>query len=213
MTANDLELSHSIELDITVNNKKTTLLSTIEKILNDKTILLAPLRLNGKLLGFAGSSSVNLIYGGLDNTYLWTEINIRPVKFNNEVYHAVTFEHEPSVINRRGTYRVYSGEDMILTTFTHEGPKSISVLVRDISETGMAFYAQDPIDIGRTVRLNVPLLSSEELHLSAQVLRQKNENSRLGTLYGCKFIEKNPGLPRYLMRLQQNQQKRKSGLR
>ena len=118
MTANDLELSHSIELDITINNKKMTLLSTIEKILNEKNILLAPLRMNGKLLGFSGSASVNLIYGDIDNTYLWADVNIRPVKFDNEVYHAVTFEHEPSVINRRGTYRVYSGEDMLLTTFT-----------------------------------------------------------------------------------------------
>ena len=213
MTAADLEVSHSIELDININNKKATLLSTIEKIPNPTTLLLAPLRMNGKLLGFTGSCNVNLIYGGKDNTYLWSDIEIKPVKFEGEVYHAATLSGEPSIINRRGTFRVYSGEEMLVTTFTGDGPKHLRVLLRDISETGMAFYTQNALDIGRTIRLNLITQNDRELHLSAQIVRQKNDNSRFGTLYGCKFVEKHPLLPSYLMRLQQDRQRKRNGYR
>ena len=211
MTAADLEVSHSIELDITMNDKKATLLSTIEKIANPTTLLLAPLRKNGKLLGFTGDFTVNLIYGGKENTYMWSDIDVKPVKVDGEIYHAATLFGEPSIINRRGTFRVYSGEEMMLTTFTTDGPKHLRVLLRDISETGMAFFSRNALEVGRTIRLNLITQNERELHLSAQIVRQKSESSRFGTLYGCKFIEKHPLLPNYLMRLQQDRQRKRNG--
>lgn len=210
MTAADLELSHSVELDITINGKKMTLLSIIKNTV-EKTILLSPLRYNGKLLGFPAGCKVNLIYPDSVNTYIWHDVSVKAVKHDQEVYHAITLETEPSIINRRGTFRVYSGEEMLLTMFTHEGPKPLRVLVKDISETGMAFFSHDTLDVGRTVRLNLTTHNSRELSLSAQIVRHKNDNSRFGSLYGCKFIDKHPLLPNYLMRLQQDHQKRRMG--
>lgn len=212
MTGADLELNRSVELDITINGKKVTLLSTVEKII-DQTVLLAPLRADGKLLGFPAHCTVNLIYPDFVNTYIWYNVTIRAVKFDQQVYHAVTIEHEASIINRRGTFRVYSGEEMLVTTFTHTGPVPLRVVVRDISETGMSFFTQQKLDVGRTVRLNLITQNDRELHLGAQIVREKNDGSRFGTLYGCKFIEKHPLLPSYLMRLQQDHQKRRMGLK
>jgi len=212
MTGADLELDHSVELDITVNGKKITLLSTVEKVI-DQTVLLAPIRAEGKLLGFPAHCTINLIYPGYVNTYMWNDVTVRAVKHDQKPFHAVTLEKEPSIINRRGTFRVYSGEEMLITTFTHEGPLPLRVIVRDISETGMSFFTKHELDIGRTVRLNLMAQNNREIHLGAQIVRAKSDGSRLGTLYGCKFIEKHPLLPKYLMRLQQEHQKRRMGLK
>ncbi len=212
MTGKDLELNHSVELDITINGKKVTFLSTVEKII-DQTVLLSPIRSDGKLLGFPSTCTVNLIYPDFVNTYIWYNVTVRAVKYDQQVYHAVTLEPEASTINRRGTFRVYSGEEMLVTTFTHNGPVPLHVIVRDISESGMSFFSQQTLDIGRTVRLNLTLQNDREIHLGAQIVREKKDGSRFGTLYGCKFIEKNPLLPRYLMRLQQEHQKRRMGLK
>ena len=212
MTGADLELDRSVELDITINGKKVTFLSTIKDVV-DNTVLLAPIRSEGKLIGFPATCSVNLIYPDYLNTYMWSGISVRAVKYGSDIFHAITLETEPSIINRRSTFRVYSGEEMLITTFTHSGPVPLRVLVRDISETGMSFFSQQKLEIGRTVRLNLVTQNSRELHLGAQIVREKNDGSRFGTLYGCKFVEKHPLLSNYLMKLQQDRQKKRMGLK
>lgn len=212
MTGADLELNRSVELEITINGKKVTLLSKIKMVI-DQTILLAPIRSEGKLVGFPPTCTVNLIYPDTANTYVWYGVDVRVVKYDQKPYHAITIENEASIINRRATFRVYSGEEMLITTFTHEGPQPLRVVVRDISEHGMSFFSQHKLDIGRTVRLNLMIQNDRELHLGAQIVREKNEGSRFGTLYGCKFIEKHPLLSNYLMRLQQDRQKKRMGLK
>ena len=209
MNVTELELSHSVELEVKVDKKKTTLLSTIERIV-DQTLLLAPMRSGGKLLGFPSTCTVDLIYPRQTNTYVWHNVFVRAVKFENVVYHAVTLDTEPSIVNRRGTYRVYSGEEMLITIFTSGGPKPLRVILKDISESGMAFFSKESLDVGRTIRLNLITQNGREIHLGAQIVRIK-EGSRFGSLYGCKFVEKHPLLPNYLMRLQQEHQKKKMG--
>ena len=58
-------------------------------------------------------------------------------------------------MNRRGSYRVYIGEQMTITAFTSQGAKKHSVHLKDISESGMAFLSKEEFDIGRIVRLNL----------------------------------------------------------
>ena len=48
MTAAELELEHSVELEVMMNGKKTTLLSAVEQIVGT-TALLTPIQINGKV--------------------------------------------------------------------------------------------------------------------------------------------------------------------
>ena len=50
MTAAELQLEHSVELEILMNGKKTTLLSGIEQVIGT-TVLLTPIQINGKVRG------------------------------------------------------------------------------------------------------------------------------------------------------------------
>lgn len=211
MNAADLEIAHSLELEIWINNKKTTLLTKVEQVI-DHTVLMTPIRINGHLVGFPPTCTVNLLYPTDEHVFAWVNVQIKAVKFQKEIYHCVTLNADASTINRRGSYRVYIGEEMHVTSFTNEGPKSIRALIKDVSEGGFAFITTEEFDIGRTVRLNLVIKKTQELHLTAQIVRQQPGPRATETLYGCKFRENNPHLPGVLMHLQQERQRKKMGL-
>ena len=63
MTAAEMELEHSIELEITINGKKSTLLTAVEQVIGTN-ILLTPIQINEKVVGFPPDCIVNLLYVG-----------------------------------------------------------------------------------------------------------------------------------------------------
>jgi len=211
MTAADLQLSHQVELEISLNGKKTTLLSSIEKIL-DNTILLTPIQMNGKLVGFPPECQISLLYIEDPHVYCWSGLTVKAVRYENNTYHSAVLVGDAETLNRRGAYRVYIGEDMMVAAATAAGPKLHRVLVKDISETGMAFLSSENFDIGRNVRLQLKLSSGQILQLAYQIIRtQEPSEGRNDILYGCKLIERNKLLTAYLMRVQQDRQRQRMG--
>jgi len=211
MTAAEVQISHSIELEIQIKGNTTTLLTAVEQVIGN-TVLLTPIQLEGKLVGFPPDCSVNLLYVEENRVFCWRGVHIKAVRFEKKVYHSAELVGDAEVLNRRGAFRVFIGENMLLTSFTANGPKNFSVLLKDISETGMAFYSKEEFDVGRTVRLHLVVNKTHELQLSSQIIRTQTFEDRQDTLYGCKFIEKNDRLVNFLMRLQQDRQKQKLGL-
>lgn len=211
MTAEELQPEHGIELEVMMNGKKTTLISSVEKTIGS-TVLLAPIQIGGKVVGFPPTCVVNLLYINDNQVHCWKNIKLKAVRFEKRVYHSAELSGEAEILNRRGAYRVYIGEQMMLTAFSATGPKNYQVHLKDISESGMAYFSKEEFDVGRTVRLHLVLKKGEELQLSAQIIRIQEYENRTDKLYGCKFIEKNSLLVGYLMHLQQERQKQKMGL-
>ena len=213
MTAADMEISHSIELEIILNGNKTTLITCVEHILDD-TVLLTPIHMNGKIVGFPPPISVNLYYVDDGQVFLWSDVTVKAVKYQNKAYHSVTLKESPKVLNRRGAFRVFIGQKMNLLTFSSEGSQLHEVFVRDISETGMSFFSSEEFSKGRTVRLHLRLKNGQELSLSSQIVwkRQGTHRRRNQFLYGCKFLGRNRQLTAYLMTVQQERQKQRMGL-
>ena len=211
MTSGELQISHSVELEISMNGKKTTLLTTVEKIVGP-TILLTAIQLNDKIVGFPPDCTVNFLYVDENHVYCWKHVNVKAIRFEKKIYHSVELFGDAEVLNRRGAFRVFIGETMLLTAFTANGQKNYRVLVKDVSESGMAFYSQEEFDVGRTVRLYLTLNKTNQLQLSCQILRTQSFDDRIDKLYGCKFLEKNERLVKFLMRIQQERQRQKFGL-
>ena len=211
MTAADMQLEHSIELEIFMNGKKSTLLTTVEQVIG-QTVLLTPIQINDKLVGFPPNCTVNLLYVGENQVFCWKNITIKAVRYEKNVYHSTELIGDAEILNRRGAYRVYIGEQMLLTAFSASGPKTYHVNLKDLSETGMAFFSKEEFDVGRTVRLHLSIKKGQELLLSSQIIRIQEFDNRQDKLYGCKFIEKNNRLIGILMHLQQERQRQKHGL-
>jgi hypothetical protein len=212
MTAADLELEHSVELEVMMNGKKTTLISAVEQVVNT-TALLTPIQMNGKVVGFPPNCMVNLLYVGENQVFCWKNVKLKAVRYEKKIYHCAELAGEAEIMNRRGSYRVYIGEQMELTAFSAQGPKNYPIHLKDISESGMAFFSKEEFDVGRTVRLHLTIKKGMTLQLSSQIIRVQEFENRQDRLYGCKFIEKNNRLVGFLMHLQQEKQKEKMGMK
>ncbi len=211
MTAAELQLEHSVELEVLMNGKKTTLLTAVEQIIG-QVVLLTSININGKVVGFPPNCVVNLLYIGENQVFCWKNVKIKAVRYEKKVYHSAELVADAEILNRRGAYRVYIGEQMQLTAFSAQGPKNYPVHLKDLSETGMAFFSKEEFDVGRTVRLHLIIRKGQELQLSAQIIRIQDFENRTDKLYGCKFVERYNHLVSYLMHLQQERQKKKLGL-
>ena len=212
MTAAEMELEHSVELEIIMNGKKTTLISAVEQVIGT-TALFTPIQMNGKVVGFPPDCMVNLLYVGEKQVFCWKNIKLKAVRYEKKVYHSAELVGDAEILNRRGSYRVYVGEQMLLTAFSATGPKTYKVQLKDISETGMAFFSKEEFDVGRTVRLSFSVKKGQELPLSSQIIRIQEFENRQDKLYGCKFVEKNNRLIGILMHLQQERQRERLGNR
>ena len=211
MQLKDLELKHSVELQVIFNGKKVTFLSVLEQRITHAA-LLSPILLDEKVVGFPPGCNISLFYPTQEKVYVWHGVNAKPVRYRGKVYHSVDVIGDASTVNRRGAYRIFIGDQMEITSFTNEGPKPLKVLVKDMSESGFSFFSYEQFEIGRTIRLNLNLGRSG-IKLPAQIVRKQQLENHQDILYGCRFSMFNTLLSSYLMKLQQQQQKQKIGTR
>lgn len=209
MTFEDLQITHPVEIEVSINNKQTTLISTIEHKVK-QSILLSPLKYDNKIIGFPPECSISLYYIEDSKVYRWSHLAIKAVKYENEIYHSVEIPAEAEVLNRRGSFRVYIGERVPLTSFTANGPKKTTVLLKDVSESGLAFLSEEEFTVSKTVRVQLQLSEHHNISLTAQIVRTQELENRSETLYGCKFVEKSPMISKFLMSKQQERQKQKN---
>lgn len=211
MKLTDMEMAHSVELEIMHDGKKTTLLTTVEGII-DNHVLLTPIHIDGKVVGFPIYLTVNLLYPENGKVFCWSNVAIKAVRYQGNIYHCVNLVGNAIVLNRRGAYRVYIGETKFIYHRNHIDTKMYEVFLRDISETGMCYMSKDHFEVGKTVHLQLRFANGHELTLRAKILwKRENPNRSTTFLYGCKFTEKNKFLSSYLMNVQQEHQRKKLG--
>lgn len=202
MTSNELELPHGIALDVVVNGKKTTLSTEIVQRTGD-FLLLTPIYIEGKLLGFSNACNISMLYAEKGKLFCWNNIEIKNVKHEKNIYYAVKLDGDAEVLNRRGSFRVFMGDKTKLTFFSAKGPQKCEVTLKDISESGLAFLSENEFDVGRIVRITMQAGEHTEMPVTAQIVRTQKFENRRDTLYGCKLVEKSPKLTNFLMRIQQ----------
>lgn len=209
MTIQDLEAEHSVTLVVTVGLKSKDLSTTIAEVHSDY-ILLQPLLLEGRTVGFGDNCSIDLLYLQEQAVFAWHSVSLPLVKNKKGTYYKVKLEGEAKPYNRRGSFRVYVGETMAITVFQSSGPQAYNVLVRDISETGFGFVSKEEYDTGRTIRLTIPLTERKTLVLSANIVRREFLEEKRTYSYGCKFVEPNSYISSYLMSKQRERQQGKT---
>ncbi len=211
MTISDFTKGQQVKLDIRANNVKGSFDATVA-LIHKNILLLEPIIVEGKLVGFPQEYSAELTVIVKDICYVWSNIQIQAVSFKGRHFHAIELFGDAEVRNRRNNFRVPIGEIMNVVYFTESGPKPHHAMIKDISETGFAFISKEEFDTGRMVRLNVLLPDKTPLALSAKIVRSQPMQRDKDTLYGCRFSDKNPKLAGFLMQLQRDKQKKKIGL-
>ncbi len=209
MTIQDLEEERSVTLVVTVGLKSKDLATTIAEV-HSGYILLHPITLEGRTVGFGDSCVIDFLYLQEQAVFAWHSVALPLVKTKKGTFYKVELEGEAKPYNRRGSFRVYVGETMAITVFQSSGPQAYNVLVRDISETGFGFVSKEEYDVGRTIRLAIPLTERKTLVLSANIVRREFSEDKGTYNYGCKFVEPNAYLSSYLMAKQRERQQGKT---
>jgi len=198
----------AMELEVRCSGKTMTFLNNIV-LITKSSILITAITVNDQTVGFTTNCQLNFLYKFESKLFIWENVNIKLVKYDGSIYHQIDLNGVGKPFNRRSTYRMYVGENMPVFVNTATGPCAISVLIKDISETGAGFITKDEIDIDRTIRLK---LKDNNLTISISgiiVRREYLEN--LGSFhYGCKFNEKNNLLSKYIIKKQNEILKKKS---
>lgn len=200
MQINELSVGGNIEIEVKCNGRTMSFRSEIVTI-KSNSILITPIKVNDQTIGFSEICRINFLYKEDGRLFMWADVEVKLVKFNGSIYHKIDVFGEGKPHNRRESFRMYIGEDMPLYVNTASGPTALSVLVKDISETGVAFITKEDIEIERTIRLKLKDHSSI-ISLSGIIIRKEYLEHLSSYLYGCKFNEKNSNLGKYIAKKQ-----------
>ncbi|MBQ3027498.1 MAG: PilZ domain-containing protein [Lachnospiraceae bacterium] len=205
MTILDLDEQHPVTLVVTVGLKSKDLATTVAEV-HSEYVLLHPILVEGRTVGFGDSCTIDFLYLQDQVVYAWHSVSLPLVKIKGNTYYRVELNGEAKPYNRRGSFRVYVGETMAITVFQSSGPQNFNVLVRDISESGFGFVSKEEYEVSRTIRLAIPLTDRKTLVLSATIVRRDYHEEKGTYNYGCKFVEPNSYLSSYLMAKQRERQ-------
>lgn len=208
MKIDELSKGSKIELEVKYNGRTMSFKSEIVLIKNN-FVLIAPIKANEQTIGFSEKCKINFLYKLDGKLLLWENVSVKLVKYEGAIYHRIELTGEGKPYNRRGAFRMYIGEDMPLYVNTATGPSAISVLVKDISETGVAFITKEDIDLDRTIRLKLKD-NNTIISLSGIVIRKDFLEHLDSFLYGCKFNEKNDKLGKFIAKRQGELQRKKA---
>lgn len=208
MQIDEISKGGSVEVEVKFNGKTMNFRSDIVLVKNN-SVLITSIKVNDQTIGFSEKYQINFLYKTEGKLFIWENVEVKLVKYDGGVYHKIDLFGEGKPYNRRDAYRLYIGEDMPLYVNTASGPTALSVLVKDISETGVGFITKDDIDIDRTIRLKLKDNNSI-ISLSGVIVRKEFLDHLGSFLYGCKFIEKNNKLGKYIALRQAEQLKMKT---
>lgn len=207
MNIDDIPSGSNVELDVRYSGRAMQFNSEIIHIINN-SIMISPILVNEQTIGFNDNCRINLIVKIDDKVYLWDNVTVKLVKYDGVIYHKIDVIGEGKPYNRREAYRMYIGEDMPIYINTSSGPLAISVLVKDLSETGVGFITKEDLETDRTIRLKIKD-SHSIISLSGIIIRKDYLSHLDSFLYGCKFNEKNNKLGNYIARKQGEELRKK----
>ena len=198
-----------MEVEVKCSGKTVRFNGEVAHII-DNSILTAPIKVNDQTIGFSDNCQINFLYVLEGKLYLWENVIVKLVRYDGNIYHKIDLYGDGKHFNRRDAYRMYIGEDMPIYVNTASGPAAISVLVKDISETGVGFLAKEDIDLERTIRLRIKD-NSNLITISGIVVRKEFQKNLSSFLYGCRFNEKNEKLAKFIARKQSEAIRKKTG--
>jgi c-di-GMP-binding flagellar brake protein YcgR len=204
----EISIGANIELQVRCNGKTMSFYSEVVEM-KSNALLVNTVKVNEQTVGFSDICYINLFYIINDKLYVWENVTVKLVKVSGTIYHKIDFSCDGKPYNRRESYRMYIGEDMPIYVNTANGPTALSVLVKDISETGVGFITAEDIDIERTIRLKLKD-NGRIINLFGVIVRKEFLSNLNSFLYGCKFNERNNLLGKYIAKKQGEQLKRKN---
>lgn len=195
-----------VEIEITQRGQRFLFKSSVQHVI-DGAVLITPIEHEGKKIGFSEDMYKKLVIVSEGSPYVWEDPVIKLVKYAGEIFHLIYLQGNGKYLNRRQSFRQFIGEEMILSLMEDGAIKeTMTVLVRDVSESGFGFLTDKQLHVGDDVQLRVKLVK-EVMYLKAKVVRVQDDDKVRGTIYGCKLTGIVPRLSQYIMDIQREKLK------
>lgn len=205
-TINDIKTDDAVEIEILYKGKRKTFPSVAKEFVDD-AVLIAPIMSGNKAVGFPEELKTRFSVVVKGTPFVWNDPKIRLVKYAGNMYHMVSLPGEGNYVNRRQAYRQYVGEEMPITLTRQDGARDVmTVLVKDLSETGVGIVSDAMMELDDSIRLRI----SDEgflMSINAVIVRIQEDKDKRDRVYGCQFTEKIPKLSQYIMQIQRNRLK------
>lgn len=206
VTIDNIQVEDSVEIEILYKGKRKSFPSVVKEFLDD-AVLISPIVVGGKAVGFPEElkTRFSVVIKGIP--FVWNDPKIRLVKYAGNMYHMVSLPGEGNYINRRQAYRQYVGEEMPITLFRQGGERDVlTVMVKDLSETGVGFVSDVMMNVEDSIRIRI----SDEgflMSINAVIVRIQEDKDKRDRIYGCQFTDKVPKLSQYIMQIQRDRLK------
>lgn len=205
-TINDIKTDDVVEIEILYKGKRKVFPSVVKEFVDD-AVLIAPIMSGTKAVGFPEEIKMRFSVVVKGTPFVWNDPKIRLVKYAGNMYHMVSLSGEGNYVNRRQAYRQYVGEEMPITLTRQDGARDVmTVLVKDLSETGVGIVSDVMMNLDDSIRLRI----SDEgflMSINAVIVRIQEDKDKRDRVYGCQFTDKVPKLAQYIMQIQRNRLK------
>jgi len=203
VTVDSIQTDDAVEIEILYNGKRKIFSSVVKDFIDD-AVLITPIMVGNKAVGFPEELKTRFSVVVKGTPFVWNDPKIRLVKYAGKMYHMVSIPGEGNYVNRRQAYRQYVGEEMPITLFRQDGARDVlTVLVKDLSETGVGIVSDVIMDVEDSIRLRI----SDEgflMSVNAVIVRIQEDKDKRDRIYGCQFTEKIPKLSQYIMQIQRD---------
>lgn len=178
-----------------------TVVSTVE---NDH-ILAEPVRIDGKIVGFAGDGvRLDLIFIRQDKPpFIWKNIRCLTVMSGGAVRYQIIAFSEGYEMNRREAFRLFLGINGIVQMGLNR--KAMEVIVKDVSETGFSFVSTEDIEQVINMPARLVFMDLNRNYSLMGLIVRKVIIGPNKILYGCHLTVRNQELNRYITEKQRQQ--------
>ncbi len=236
MFLKDLKTGKSIDIFITRDQYRYHVVSKVE-ITDVGRVFVTAIASGKNVFKFKSSDSVEIVYKERDRTWKWPDVKAGVAKLDGNIVHYFESYAEGDYFNRRDTFRVQIMKKTEVAHFTkiHEdfdvdmddfdmdipagdlfdqGIKKtiISVVIKDISESGIGFYSPILMNVGDKIRV---YFDSElgKMTCEGTIVRSvENVWKQYNLFYGCAFNKTDKNLAKYIyiqQRLQLSKEQKK----
>lgn len=206
VTIEDIQTNDTVEIEILYKGMRKSFPSVVRGFVDD-SILVDPIMSGSKAVGFPEELKTRLSIVIKGVPFVWNDPKVRLVKYAGKMYHMISIPGEGNYMNRRQAFRQYVGEEMPITVTRRGGEKDVlTVLVKDLSETGVGIVSDVLMNVEDSIRLRISD-AGYLMSINAVVVRIQEEKDNRDRVYGCQFTEKVPKLSQYIMQIQRDKLK------
>ncbi len=232
MRLENLKVGRGLEIYVTRAGYRYRLVSTIESTMQGK-VYITLIASGSKVFRFLDTDEVDIIYRDETHILQWDKVKGTIETVDKTPMHCFASNKEGVSFNRRESFRVDIGDEIVLYRFHHKeaiekaeelemddyGNEVGTVTVeefegflKDVSENGCGFYTNQLLNIGDEI--GFPLFTSfGSMYFKGEVVRHmERRNDKFMEFYGCTFLRSDKNLGKYLFALQRERlQKQRQG--